>query len=129
MAKAGCQVFAIDSDPNARRATIANARLNGLEFPVLSNLEQAPKECQLLILADFLYDPSNLKELEALCEVYKNVLVGDCRLKNLPHPFVELGRFQQKMRPDLDWGEEFDTVYLAAYGPWLNTLGAPLMPP
>jgi predicted nicotinamide N-methyase len=113
MALRGHRVLAVDSDPEARLATASNARLNGVQFPILSSLEEIQESCSLLVLADFLYDPANLEELRQLRGFCPNIVVADCRLQNLPEDFVEIARVQQRILPDLDWGHEFENLIVA----------------
>ncbi len=115
LAQAGCKVWAVDSDPEARRATLNNAQLNGVEFPVVASLRDLDcSQIQLLVLADFLYDPANLAQIEQLQEITPNLLLADCRLSHCPPGFEPLGQWTWKIVPDLDWSDEFQRVFVAA---------------
>lgn len=115
LAQQGCQVWAVDSDPEARLACKMNSQLNAVEFPICASLEEVGA-CDLLILADFLYDPANLSGIELLCKQSKGVLLADCRLQVPPPGFAVLPGARRRILPDLDWGDEFDKVFLAKWG-------------
>lgn len=115
LAQAGCQVWAVDSDPEARLACKVNASRNGVAFPICASLDEVG-ECDLLVLADFLYDPANLSGIQSLCVRGKAVLLADCRLQVAPPGFVALPGARQRILPDLDWGDEFNQVFLAQWG-------------
>ena len=114
LARAGSRVWAVDSDPEARLATAENAALNGVTFPIVSSLEEVRERCELLVLADFLYDPANLKGMEELRRYCPAVVLADCRLRCPPSGFASLGQVSRRIVPDLDWGDEFSSVYVAA---------------
>jgi len=113
LALSGHRVLAVDSDPEARLAAAGNARLNGADFPILKSLDEIQEDCSLLVLADFLYDPANLVALRGLRKFSPEILLADCRLKNLPEDFEEIARVQQRIVPDLDWGDEFEQLVVA----------------
>lgn len=124
LARAGISSWAVDSDPEARAITALNARRNGVEFPVVESLEEITDECRLLVLADFLYDPTNLGQLRELQQRFDTVLLADCRLRQLPEGFCSLGMQTRRIVPDLDWGNEFEQIY-AGYSPaggWFESL-------
>ena len=114
LSRAGCRVWAVDSDPEARQATASNAALNSVSFPIVSSLEEVSESCALLVLADFLYDPANLSGIERLCRYAPSVLLADCRLRQPPPGFVSITQVSRRIVPDLDWGDEFDSVFVAA---------------
>ena len=113
LAQVGWKVWAVDSDPEARLATECNARANGVEFPIVASLEDIGGQVDLLVLADFLYDPANLAQIEALALVCPRLLLADCRLRQPPPGFEGMGEKRWRIVPDLDWGDEFDRIYLA----------------
>lgn len=114
LARAGRRVWAVDSDPEARQAATSNAALNSVSFPIVSCLEEVSESCALLVLADFLYDPANLSGIERLCHYAPSVLLADCRLRQPPPGFVSVTRVSRRIVPDLDWGDEFDSVFVAS---------------
>lgn len=111
---AGRDVWAVDSDPEARLATRVNAELNGVEFPVLADLAEAPP-AELLVLADFLYDPANLELLPPLKDRSNEVLLADCRLQKAPPGFEVEAAGRHRVVPDLDWNDEFEQVFVARW--------------
>lgn len=111
---AGCDVWAVDSDPEARLATEVNASLNGVQFPVLASLDEAPC-AELLVLADFLYDPANLALLPPLQQRSREILLADCRLQAAPPGFAVCARGRHRVVPDLDWNDEFEQVFVAQW--------------
>lgn len=113
LTQAGWKVWAVDSDPEARLATQVNARANGVDFPIVSSLEEIKEPVDLLVLADFLYDPANLAGIEELAQFCPNLLLADCRLRHPPPGFSPLGHHQFRIIPDLDWGDEFDQIFVA----------------
>lgn len=113
LSRAGWKVWAVDSDPEARLATQVNARANQVEFPILGSLQEISEPVELLVLADFLYDPANLAGIEELAEFCPNLLLADCRLRHPPPGFSPLGRHHFRIIPDLDWGDEFSQIFVA----------------
>jgi hypothetical protein len=111
---AGWKVWAVDSDPEARLAAQVNARANHAEFPIVSSLVEIQEAVDLLVLADFLYDPANLAGMQELAQFCPNLLLADCRLRQPPPGFKPLGQHQFRIIPDLDWGDEFTQVFVAS---------------
>ena len=114
LARAGWRCWAVDSDPQARQMTLRNAAENGLQVPVAASLDEVEEEVELVVLADFLYDPANLGQLEDLRRRYPEVLLADCRLHQLPPAFVQIPTRPQRVVPDLDWNNDFDQLLAAA---------------
>lgn len=112
LARAGVAVVAVDRDPLARLATACNAAENEVDFPILAELDEAP-DADLLLLADFLYDPANLSGLEPLCRRARRTLLADCRLQLCPPGFRALPAVKSSIVPDLDWNDEFSRVFRA----------------
>ena len=77
------RVVACDTDPDARLATRANASLNGLQLEVTAAL---PARCDLVLMADVLYDRANLPLLSTAQRHADEVLVADSRIHELPDP-------------------------------------------
>jgi predicted nicotinamide N-methyase len=111
---AGKDVWAVDSDPEARLATRVNAERNGVDFPVVGDLADTPP-AELLVLADFLYDPANLALLPPLKERSREVLLADCRLQHAPAGFCVEAAGRHRVVPDLDWNDEFEQVFVARW--------------
>lgn len=116
-AKAGAvTAWAVDIDPLARQATLANAAGNDVELQVG---EEAPEDrVDLLLLADFLYDQSHLPLFDRLRARASEVLVVDSRLVALQRDgFVFLGESRGQAVPDLDPHREFGLLRFWYQGP------------
>ena len=89
-ARAGAaRVLACDTDADARRASAVNAELNGVDVQVIARLEDAPRvDC--VLLADVLYDASNLPLLDAAQRHAADVWVADSRIRQLERPDYQL---------------------------------------
>jgi len=112
---AGGSVLAVDLDPLSLRA----ARLNCLRNSASCRFEDywSPKRCDLLILADFLYDESNLELVSRCLSLCEEILVVDSRLKELSNSsMVSLGVYEGEAFPDLDPHREFGTLRVWYYG-------------
>ena len=113
--KAGAKVTACDSDDLGLLVAKLNLRKNG------ASLELSPiwrEKTELLVLADFLYDESNLALLSEFEERSGEVLVVDSRLKELSEPnFRFLGEAQGLAVPDLDPHGEFGNIKIWYSGP------------
>jgi predicted nicotinamide N-methyase len=114
LTRAGWRCWAVDSDPKAREMTSRNASENGLAFPVVASLEEVTERPDLIILADFLYDPANLGQLLQLQKFCPEILLADCRLHQVPPGFVALPAQAQRVIPDLDWNDDFNQLLAAA---------------
>jgi predicted nicotinamide N-methyase len=103
-------VTACDTDPDARLATSVNARINGVEIAVSDTL---PPACDLLLMADVLYDRENLPLLEVAQRHANAVLVADSRVTQLPDPaYREIARIDALTFPNLGEFDEFGTAHL-----------------
>lgn len=104
------RVIACDTDPDARLATRVNAALNGVSLVVQASL---PAHCDLLTMADVLYDRSNLPLLELAQDHADEVLVADSRVVALPDPrYRQIARLDALTRPNLGEFDEFRDVHL-----------------
>lgn len=104
------EVIACDTDPHARLATRLNAALNGVEIRVQGDL---PAHCDLLLMADVLYDRSNLGLLSLAQAHASEVLVADSRVTDLPNPdYREIARIEALTVPNLGEFDEFRTAHL-----------------
>lgn len=107
------RVIACDTDPAARMATLANAHLNGVAIHLAAELAEVPADNDLLLMADVLYDRSNLPLLAAASRYAPRVLVADSRLASLPDPAFRLMREIPALTfPNLGEFDEFGTVRL-----------------
>ncbi|GLX14896.1 methyltransferase [Pseudomonas straminea] len=120
-ARAGAaQVVACDLDPLALAACRANAALNGVELAYSSDLFSEPRDYDLAIVADVLYDRSNLPLLDRALEHAREVLVADSRVRDFNHPrYRRIAGLEGCTWPDLAEPETFRHVslYHAATAP------------
>ena len=104
------QVVACDTDADARLATAVNAQLNDVTVSVTATL---PDQCDLLLMADVLYDRDNLPLLELAQRHAAEILVADSRVTELPTPsYRELTRIDALTVPNLGEFDEFGTAHL-----------------
>lgn len=104
------RVVACDTDPEARLATTANAHLNQVSIDVSEIL---PEHCDILLMADVLYDKSNLPLLNLAQTHASEVLVADSRVKVLPDPgYREICRIEALTAPNLGEFDEYGTAHL-----------------
>ena len=75
-------VTACDNDADARLATLANARLNRVDIDVCAELADAGR-FDLVLMADVLYDRTNLPMLDALQRVAPTIIVADSRVAEI----------------------------------------------
>ena len=112
------EVVACDTDPAAREATAANAALNGVRVSVTDALERLGEDHDLLLMADVLYERSNLPLLDAVAGHAREVLVADSRIASLPDPaYVLVHEIPALTYPNLGEFDEFRTVRLFYRGP------------
>lgn len=106
-------VIACDTDPDARRATQANAELNAVTINVQRTL---PASCDVILMADVLYDAQNLPLLSLAQRHASEVLVADSRVTTLPDPaYREIARIDALTYPNLGEFDEFQTAHLFHY--------------
>lgn len=104
------EITAVDCDPVSCLASKVNAAGNGFNLRVENWWEG--ENFDTILLADLLYDESNLPLLASLTEAAPEVLVVDSRLRELKHPnFCHLGTWKGGVAvPDLDPHGEFGTL-------------------
>lgn len=106
------EVIACDNDPDALMASAANAELNGVAIDLCDDLAKLP-EVDVLLVADVLYDLSNLPLLDVFLDKAAVVLLADSRIRNFAHPeYSRLGTWTSSTIPDLDESDEFSSVNL-----------------
>lgn len=113
-AKAGAaKVWACDNDADALAATAANAQLNQVTLELFSDLAQVPTGADIALLADVLYDKSNLPLLQHAQRLAPEVLVADSRINQLPDPaYQEVAQIHALTFPNLGEFDEFGTTRL-----------------
>lgn len=105
------QVWACDIDEDARMASLFNGELNGVKLEQADSLDALPKNLDLIVAADILYDKDNYPLLEQLRELSLSVLLADSRLKKMPNPaYGLLATHEARTWPDLNEFEEFNRV-------------------
>jgi len=107
------QVIACDTDADARLATEVNATLNDVDMRVAEHL---PERCDVLLMADVLYDKQNLPLLALAQQHADTVLVADSRVTTLPDPaYRQLTTIQALTFPNLGEFDEFNTAHVFAW--------------
>lgn len=107
------QVIACDTDADARLATEVNATLNDVEMRVTEHL---PEHCDVLLMADVLYDKQNLPLLRSAQQHADTVLVADSRVTTLPDPgYRQLTTIEALTFPNLGEFDEFNTAHVFAW--------------
>ena len=103
-------VVACDTDEFARLATEVNAHLNGIDLEVTATLTG---RCDLLLMADVLYDRQNLGLLHHAQQRAAEVLVADSRVTTLPDPtYTKIATINALTYPNLGEFDEFSTAHL-----------------
>ena len=110
-ALAGAQsVLACDTDTDARSASRVNAHLNDVNITVSDAL---PDTCDVLLMADVLYDKQNLALLSVAQACASQVLVADSRITRLPDPsYTEITVIPALTFPNLGEFDEYATVHV-----------------
>jgi len=107
------EVIACDSDPQALAATALNADRNGVALSLCTDLDAVRQALDVILVADVLYDRTNLPWLDRFTQRADRVLVADSRVKDFSHPrYRRLAAFDSGTVPDLDESPEFRDVRL-----------------
>ena len=107
------RVIACDTDPDARAAAAVNAALNQVDLEIIDNLEALPPQCDLLVMADVLYDKQNLPLLSAGQARAREVLVADSRVTELPVAgYRKIIDLDAATYPNLGEFDEFGTTHI-----------------
>jgi predicted nicotinamide N-methyase len=103
-------VVACDIDEHARMATAANATLNNVVIEITDTL---PERCDILLMADVLYDQLNLPLLATAQSHAAEVLVADSRVTELTDPdYREVARIHALTYPNLGEFDEFKIAHI-----------------
>jgi len=109
-------VTACDNDADARLASLANARLNGVDIEVCAELTDIGT-FDLVLMADVLYDRTNLPLLDTLQRIAPTLIVADSRIAEIPAAgFRQIAQVEALTQPNLNEFDEFRTVRVFAYG-------------
>lgn len=113
-ARAGARaVIACDTDPHALAAIEVNAAANGVQIETVERLERLAAGHDLMLMADVLYDKSNLGLLEAAGGLADEVLIADSRISELPDPrYAKIQTMDALTYPNLGEFDEFRTVHV-----------------
>ena len=105
------EVIACDIDPLALQAASLNAELNRIELTLVDDFESVTGSIDLILVADVLYDRSNLPWLDRFVGRAGKVLIADSRVKDFDvPPYREIARLESCTWPDLDESPEFRDV-------------------
>jgi len=103
-------VTACDTDADARLATQVNAELNEVDLSITAEL---PSQCDVLLMADVLYDRQNLPLLQVAQQHAREILVADSRVTVLPdRNYREITQIDALTQPNLGEFDEFSTAHL-----------------
>jgi predicted nicotinamide N-methyase len=118
-ARAGArEVVACDLDPLALAACRANAELNQLSLRYSTDFFNEQQVFDLLLVADVLYDRSNLALLEQFPGRAQQILVADSRIRDFQHPhYQRIAQLDACTLPDLAEPHEFRLVSLYQWQP------------
>lgn len=107
------RAIACDNDPDALAASCVNAAINGVECRLLADLDDAPRDNDIVLMSDVLYDASNLGLLSAAQALAPTILVADSRIRKIPATgFREIDRIDSVTTPNLGEFDEFKTAQL-----------------
>lgn len=110
-AAGAASVTACDIDADARAATKANAHLNHVVIDVVAEIELTTASYDVILLADVLYDATNLPLLRHLTHVAPLILIADSRVREVPLPGIDMvATVAASTIPDLDESQEFRNV-------------------
>ena len=111
------QVTACDLDPSARLATQVNAAHNGVNITIAGavDIDQIGVNdgaiYDVVLIADVLYDISNLPLLRRFTTVVPDIFIADSRVKSIPLPGITvIAKYETATVPDLDESAEFRRV-------------------
>jgi len=104
------EVVACDTDRDAQLATRFNANLNDVSLTLTTQITNGPKFDRVL-MADVLYDKSNLPLLALAQSVSRQTWVADSRIDTLDNPDFELQAERSALTlPNLGEFDEFGTT-------------------
>jgi predicted nicotinamide N-methyase len=111
------RVVACDNDPLALTAARTNAALNRVQLEFVEELGAVAGPIDLVVLADVLYDSTNLPLLASVCDRYRNVLIADSRIDVVADArFRRITEIDALTLPNLGEFDEFATVRLFLSG-------------
>lgn len=111
------EVIACDIDELALDATALNAKQNGVDLVLCEDYFLVEGHIDLIVVADVLYDRSNLIWLDRFLTRADKVLIADSRVKDFNHPpYRHIESRESCTLPDLDESAEFRDVRIYQAG-------------
>ncbi len=105
------RVIACDTDLLALEAVRVNAAINAVEIETIPDLSALAGRVDIVLMADVLYDKSNLPLLSSISSLCGEMLVADSRIKSLPEGGYRLiEELNARTFPNLGEFDEFATV-------------------
>lgn len=110
------KVYCCEIDALARNMIAFNADLNNVPVTAVASLDQVEEPIDLVLVADVLYDRSNLPLLDELKAYTNNILLADSRIKDLVVPGYEKYLEETSCSyPDFAESIEYNSVRLYRY--------------
>jgi len=107
------RVYCCEIDPLARQMVGFNARLNGVSVSVVSSMVDVDQKVDQILVADVLYDRTNIPLLDEIKTYASEVILADSRIKDLVVPGFELySEVSSCSYPDFAESQEFNAVRL-----------------
>jgi predicted nicotinamide N-methyase len=105
------KVWACDNDKQALLATKTNAELNHTDIQLCADIDDLPKDLDLILMADVLYDRSNFALLEKIKALNGILLIADSRIATIDDPDFSLFHQAEALTlPNLGEFDEFKSV-------------------
>ena len=105
------QVWGCDNDEQALLATQTNAELNHVDIKLCADISDLPKDLDLILMADVLYDRSNFALVKKIKALNGTLLIADSRIANIEDPdFTLFHQAEALTLPNLGEFDEFKTV-------------------
>jgi predicted nicotinamide N-methyase len=113
-AKAGAgEVIACDIDPLALQASHYNAGINGVQLTLSDDFDAVSGHLDVILVADVLYDRSNMVWLDRFVARASDVWVADSRVRDFDRqPYLRITERDSCTVPDMDEAREFNRVAL-----------------
>ncbi len=118
------QVWGCDNDEQALLATQTNAELNHVDIKLCADISDLPKDLDLILMADVLYDRSNFALVKKIKALNGTLLIADSRIANIEDPdFTLFHQAEALTLPNLGEFDEFKTVRFFVTGRPQTLLG------
>ncbi len=107
------RVTACDIDADACLATRVNAEINDVAIEVVDDIDQVGRPVDVVLMADVLYDRSNMPLLDLAAGFDARVIVADSRISDLERSdFTPRRSLEALTYPNLGEFDEYRTVRL-----------------